>query len=135
ERKGTGMATRHEGPAQPLGRSGSDPGAKTFILGIDGATFRILDYLIARGDLPHIAALIHDGVRASLRSTNPPITPAAWTSFATGVTPGRHGIVDFMERCPDSYQGRPIRSTAIPAPRMWDILSRLGQRGIVYNVP
>src|SRR5207253_1804705 len=40
-----------------------------------------------------------------------------------------------MERCPDSYQGRPIRSTQVPVPRLWDILSRLGKRGIVYNVP
>ena len=68
---------------------------RILIIGLDGATFDILDPLMAAGRMPNLKGLIETGASGILYSTKPPITPAAWTTFMTGKGPGRHGIVDF----------------------------------------
>jgi len=45
--------------------------------------------------MPHLAALLERGFRGRLRSTVPPVTPAAWTAIATGMGPGRTGVLGF----------------------------------------
>jgi len=68
---------------------------KIMIIGLDGATFDIIDPLIATGKLTNLKKLIDNGVRANLISTIPPITPAAWISLFTGKNPGSHGVFNF----------------------------------------
>src|SRR5262249_26172147 len=50
-----------------------------------------------------------------LQTTCPPVSPVAWSSFATGTNPGRHGIFDFLTRDPRTYLPL-ISSTRIRAP-------------------
>ncbi len=108
---------------------------KVFLLGIDGGTFQVIDYLIAQDKLPNMARLMRHGARAVLQSTIPPITPAAWLSLATGKNPGKHGIVDFLQRAPNSYRFRPVDSRSNAEPTLWEILSQKGKKVVVYNVP
>jgi predicted AlkP superfamily phosphohydrolase/phosphomutase len=63
------------------------------VIGLDGGT----DAVIGQPDagMANIAALRNDGARATLRSTVPPITSAAWPTLFTGWNPGRHGLYDF----------------------------------------
>ena len=68
---------------------------RVLVVGWDGATWDAIDPLLAERRLPHLAALLDGGVRADLRSTVPPVTPAAWTSLATGQAPGRTGVLGF----------------------------------------
>jgi predicted AlkP superfamily phosphohydrolase/phosphomutase len=68
---------------------------KVLILGLDGATWDVLDPLMDAGLMPNFQRLLRGGTRGVLRSTIPPITPAAWTTFMTGRSPGAHGIFDF----------------------------------------
>ena len=68
---------------------------KLLILGLDGATWDVLNPLIAEGYMPRLSAAVKTGASGVLRSTTPPITPAAWTTFLTGKQPGIHGIIDF----------------------------------------
>ena len=83
---------------------------RTLILGLDGATFDVIDPLVEAGDLPNLAALIERGARGTLRSTTHPLTPLAWTTMATGVNAGRHGIWDFSERDETGYALRLVKS-------------------------
>jgi predicted AlkP superfamily phosphohydrolase/phosphomutase len=53
--------------------------------------------------LPNIEILSKTGTLTSLGTTNPPETPVAWSSFATGMNPGKHGIFDFLRRDPNTY--------------------------------
>jgi predicted AlkP superfamily phosphohydrolase/phosphomutase len=68
----------------------------TLLIGLDGATFHILDPLMADGVMPFLRSFVRRGVRASLRSTINPVTPPAWTTIMTGRSPGQHGVFDFV---------------------------------------
>ena len=67
--------------------------APTIVIGLDGATFSILDPLMEAGHMPFLQQLTTEGVRAELASTIPPITPPAWTTIMTGRSPAGHGIL------------------------------------------
>ncbi|HJS28492.1 MAG TPA: alkaline phosphatase family protein, partial [Anaerolineales bacterium] len=83
---------------------------RVLIVGFDGATFDIIRPLVAQGRLPNLARLMHAGSWGPLRSTIPPVTPAAWTSFFTGKNPGKHGIYDFQILNPDDYSFSTVRT-------------------------
>jgi predicted AlkP superfamily phosphohydrolase/phosphomutase len=85
------------------------------IIGFDGQSPALTDAWMAAGRLPNFAALAARGCYHRLRSTIPPVSPVAWSSFATGVNPGRHGIFDFIDRDPRTYLPR-ISSTRIDPP-------------------
>lgn len=110
---------------------------KTVIIGLDGATFDILDPLIAEGVMPNLGAFMARGARGILKSTIHPLTPPAWSTLMTGVSPGTHGIFDFI---------RVDRSAAVPSytlatsedlkvSTMWDIASAQGRRVTSLNFP
>ena len=79
------------------------PGHRTLVLGLDGATFDLLQPWIDEGHLPTLARLQREGASGPLESTFPPISAAAWSSFSTGVNPGKHGVVDFYYPRPGEY--------------------------------
>ena len=80
---------------------------RTFLVGLDGATFSVLDPLMEQGVMPFLKSFLAEGVRGGLRSIIPPLTPPAWTSLMTGRTPGQHGVFDFFRL--DSRENRYIR--------------------------
>jgi len=108
---------------------------KTLVIGLDGATFRVLDPLIEQGRLPHISGLIREGVRGRLLSTVPPISPTAWTSLVTGKDPGKHGIYNFTHPAANSYCMDLVNSFHRKAQPIWMILGEAGKKVGVMNVP
>jgi predicted AlkP superfamily phosphohydrolase/phosphomutase len=78
--------------------------AKTIILGLDGLEPTVLEPLLAAGALPNLARLAALGGYARVATTLPAQTPVAWSTFATGVNPGGHGVFDFVRRDPRTYQ-------------------------------
>lgn len=75
---------------EPAERSG-----RVFLIGLDGATWNLIDPLLAEGKLPNLKSLIDEGVRAPLGSMLPSRSPALWTTVATGKSFEKHGINDF----------------------------------------
>ncbi len=75
---------------------------RALLLGLDGATFDVIDRLGER--LPNLRYLSRHGFRAPLRSTTPPMTLPSWSSIITGVGPGQHGIYDFVRRKAGGYR-------------------------------
>jgi predicted AlkP superfamily phosphohydrolase/phosphomutase len=76
---------------------------KLVILGFDGADAKLTQKWMDEGKLPHLAALRQQGTFAPLLSTIPSQTPVSWSTFTTGLNPGRHGIFDFLKRDPLTY--------------------------------
>ncbi len=103
-----GLAPSAGRPGEPLARA---QGQRVVLLGADGATWTIINPMLARGELPHIADLMQRGTHAPLRSLEPMLSNRVWTSAATGVVPERHGITDFF------FDRRSIR-----VPTMWDLV-------------
>ena len=77
--------------------------ARVVILGFDGADPKLVDQYLSEGKLPNLARLKSEGSYVRLRTTNPPQTPVSWSSFATGLNPGRTEIFDFLKRIDGTY--------------------------------
>ena len=77
---------------------------KAVILGMDGATWNVLNPLIEEGKLPNIKKLRDGGAWGKLNSTVPPLTPPAWTTAFTGKNSGKHNIFDFCKPGKDDYE-------------------------------
>ncbi len=107
---------------------------KVAVFALDGATFEVIEPAVREGRLPTLARLLEEGAHGALESTIPPITGAAWTSFQTGVNPGRHGAFDWLTRAED-YRLRPISSEQIKQLRLWEAIGLQGGRVIVLGVP
>ena len=69
---------------------------KTLLIGLDGASWKIIYPLIEEGKLPNLKKLMDEGAHGTLMSTETMISPSVWTSILTGKKPQHHGIVDFM---------------------------------------
>jgi predicted AlkP superfamily phosphohydrolase/phosphomutase len=110
------------------------PSPRLALIGVDGATYRVLDPMIEAGAMPSLSALRDRGAHAILRSTIPTYTPPAWASIATGVNPGRHGMFGFLDTTPQE-EPRIAHSGSIRATPMWSFLSGHGVRVGILNVP
>lgn len=107
---------------------------RLLVVGLDGATFDIIKPLIAQNRLPYLARLLEEGAWGTLRSTMPPISPTAWTTFATGKNPGQHGVFDFQHLAADyNWRPRPVRRHKHKT--IWRILSEAERRVVVVDVP
>ena len=109
--------------------------SKVCVIGLDGGTFKIIDYLIGQGRMPNFARLRSQGSKASLISTIPPLTPAAWGSFFTGSNPGKTGAVGFFRFRPGTYRLEPMNAGNLHGTPFWSLASEGGKRVCVCNVP
>jgi predicted AlkP superfamily phosphohydrolase/phosphomutase len=94
------------------------------VLGLDGLDHGLTEKLLAEGKLPHLAALRSEGCFRPLGSTLPPISPVAWSTFQTGVNPGKHNIFDFLMPDLRTYQPK-MSSVEIRQPRRVVQLGRI----------
>ena len=76
---------------------------RAVILGFDGMDPDLADRFMKEGRLPNLAKLRDKGTFSKLRTTFPPISPVAWSTFMTGVNPGKHNIYDFLARDTSNY--------------------------------
>lgn len=97
---------------------------KLLVIGIDGATWDVIDPLIEQNKLPNIKKLLEQGVKAPLKSMHPLSTPIIWTTIATGKKPVKHGITHHLDT------QRNLRCK-----RVWDILETKGREIGVFGWP
>ena len=76
---------------------------KTIVLGLDAFDPRLFEKLVGEGKLPNLEKFVKRGGYSHLSVSNPPQSEVSWTSIATGLNPGGHGIFDFVHRDPASY--------------------------------
>lgn len=91
--------------AAPLAGAEAPAGSpKLVILGFDGVDAKLTQQWMDEGKLPNLARLRGQGSFSPLRSPIPSQTPVSWSTFSTGLSPGRHGIFDFLKRDPATYR-------------------------------
>ncbi len=111
----------------------SDP--RLLILGLDGATWSVLDPMRRRGLMPNLDALVKASAHGVLNSVIPPVTTAAWTSLMTGCGPARHGVFDHRYFDAKARQMKVNHSGRHRVPTFWRILSDAGHTVASLNVP
>ena len=99
------------------------------IFAIDGADWELISELADDGRVPNIRALAQGGTTATLQGIQPTVSPLLWTTAATGVTPDRHGIIDFFE----GGSKRPVQASSRRAPAIWEISEAFGRKAMVVN--
>lgn len=105
------------------------------IIGLDGATWDLLGPWMEQGWLPNLSRIRRRGTWGPLRSTVPATTLPSWTSFMTGMNPGRHGIFDFTRRRLGSYEVQFVNASFRKSPTIWRLLSDAGRRVCVLGLP
>ena len=105
------------------------------VFGLDGGTLNLAGRWLDEGKLPNLARLCRRARWGELHTVVPPATMPNWTTFMTGVNPGRHGIFDFTQRVPGTYGVRFINSTFRRTPTVWRLLSDAGKRVAVLGMP
>jgi predicted AlkP superfamily phosphohydrolase/phosphomutase len=98
---------------------------RVFLIGIDGATWQVMDPLLAAGRLPNLRSLIDSGVRAPLGSMLPSRSPALWTTVATGKSFEKHGINDFTSI---------IREDGTESSRVMHMTSNMRKTKALWNI-
>jgi predicted AlkP superfamily phosphohydrolase/phosphomutase len=110
--------------------------AEIVLIGLDGATFSVLDPLMRDGVMPFLRDWSAGGVRAVLGSTAHPLTPIAWTTLMTGRLPGNHGVFDFVRVAQSPEPNYMLGTSAdVRGETLWAIASRHGRRVSCLNFP
>lgn len=106
---------------------------------MDGFGYDFTARVVAAGFMPFLADRVAAGAFGAVASTIPPVSTAAWTTIATGVGIGKHGIVDFRRRDLADYgfvkPGRLVSSADVLRPRIYDLAGDAGLRSFVLNLP
>jgi predicted AlkP superfamily phosphohydrolase/phosphomutase len=97
---------------------------KIIFLGLDGLDPQLTEQFMAEGKLPNLARLAAEGSYHRLRTTFPALSPVAWSTFATGVSPAKHNIFDFLDRSLKTYLPQ-LSSARVGRPRRVLKLGRL----------
>lgn len=113
----------------------SDSKIKLLVIALDGATFDLIKPWADEGYLPTMAKLINQGVWGNLQSTYPPLTGPAWSSFMTGKSPAKHGVLEFFKKKEGSYNQQLNTRFDIDGTSIWTYLSDAGKHVGVIGVP
>ncbi|MBI2215169.1 MAG: alkaline phosphatase family protein, partial [Acidobacteria bacterium] len=76
---------------------------RMIVVGFDGVDAAFTEKWMNEGKLPNLAKLREQGTFRPLLPTLPAQTPVSWSTFTTGIDPGRTGIFDFLRRDPKTY--------------------------------
>jgi predicted AlkP superfamily phosphohydrolase/phosphomutase len=101
-------------------------GDRVVLIGVDAATWDVMRPLMAAGDLPNFRGLVERGWSGVLRSMEPMVSPALWTTIASGHPPSVHGISGFLAPTQDGASA-PVTSNLRRVETLWTIATRAGR--------
>lgn len=106
----------------------------TFVIALDGASPDLINKWIEEGNLKNLAKFRDRGLSGNLESTFPPLTGPAWSSFHTGVNPGKHGVYTWLDMA-NSYKGQVVNRNSIKTKTIWNQISSHGGQVGLLSVP
>lgn len=108
---------------------------KVLVIGLDGATWNLLEPWAKEGILPTIKWLMDNGAWGKLESTIPFSTFPAWKCYSTGKNPGKLGVFHFLSL--DMKARRTILHNArdFKSNDLWDYLNENGFKCGIINMP
>lgn len=108
---------------------------KTMVVGLDGASWELLEPWLADGALPNLAALRESSSWAETESCLPPVTFPNWKCYSSGKNPGGFGVYWFERVDLDAGTIEVTNGSDFETAELWDYLNDEGQRAGVVNMP
>jgi predicted AlkP superfamily phosphohydrolase/phosphomutase len=110
------------------------PVGRVLIIGIDGASSRVVGPMLRDGRLPNLAAIAKEGVHGHILSSYLPLlSPRVWTTVATGKDATQHGIHSWVRETSDESLARLNYSYDRESHALWNILSSRGKTVGIVN--
>ncbi len=108
---------------------------RVIVIGLDGASWNIIEPLVRQGKLPVIEKIMKDGCYGDMESCILPVTFPAWKCYSTGKNPGKLGVYGF--HAVDFAGNRLIlnNSTCFKGDEIWDIMGRNNLTCGVLDMP
>jgi len=101
---------------------------RVLLVGLDGASWNVLQPMLDRGALPNLQRIVDEGVSGPIESDLPCLSIVLWTSVATGKLPEQHGIHDWSYIDPETGEKGLMGSGRRLVPALWNIASEAGLR-------
>ena len=108
---------------------------KVVVLGLDGVPCSLLNRFIDEGVMPNMARLKENGTLCNMTASIPEVSSTSWSTFMTGVNPGRHGIYGFIELQKNNYSWKFPNFNDLRSKTLWEIAGTHGKRSVIINVP
>jgi predicted AlkP superfamily phosphohydrolase/phosphomutase len=115
--------------------SGDGAARPVLIVSLDMGDSRLIGHWAEQGRLPHLAALRSRGTWLELESTAAILHTSAWPTFATGSSPGRHGVYYPYQPRPGHQQAQFIAPDQYGSPTFWALADQARRQCLVYDVP
>lgn len=100
------------------------PETPVVVFGVDALEWEVLLPLVQEGKMPVFEGLMRQGAFGTLETFKPTLSPAIWTSVATGKTKEKHGIPRFRKFDPDNPNKQELyTNTDRKTKAIWNILN------------
>lgn len=109
---------------------------RVVLLGWDGATWKIINRLLAQGEMPNLRRLLEYSA-AGILQTDVAISPISWTTIATGKSKEHHGVGENSTNEMDFFDTK-LTSESVIAIQIWDMFptDRFARRAVLaYFMP
>ncbi|MFC1667684.1 alkaline phosphatase family protein [Candidatus Omnitrophota bacterium] len=111
-----------------------DTRTKIVFMGFDGLEWSIIDELLKEDKMPTFDKLLRNSSYGNLKMPHgAALSPALWTTMATGRSPGIHGILDHIVHEDDSYEPVVVRSYHRKVKALWNMLTERERKVGVIN--
>jgi len=105
------------------------------VVGLDGASFNLIDPWLEQGLLPNFQELAATGASGELESCIPPVTMPAWRVYSTGKYPGKLGVFWHQQLDPQTWRLITPNATHFHSADLWDYLNDAGYRTGIVGMP
>src|ERR1700730_3829938 len=118
----------------PMPEPGSQK-TRFLVIGLDGASFNLIQPWLDAGLLPNFQRLIEGGASGELDSCIPPVTMPAWRVYSTGKYPGKLGVFWHQQLDPVTLEVQTPNATFFKSRNVWDYLNGAGIRTGILGMP
>lgn len=108
---------------------------KTLVIGVDGASYSLLEKLFKENKTPFLKKLADKGCFFPLKSVIPPDSPCAWSVSYTSLNPSKTGIYGFDKKNGKSYCFRVPNAVDRHAKDVWQIVSEQNKKVLIASMP
>ena len=113
---------------------------KILMLGVDGLDPRFACRMLREGKMPNLKKYIEKGAcrkDLTMLGGHPTVTPAMWTTLATGCYANVHGITGFNRYCDLGldYMEYNLDSRHCKAEPLWNVFAESGKKTLVWHWP